>query len=264
MPAGRLLLAFVVDGITGLGSKIGTKKLLRQGYGAKAAILGSPGPVVGIGHRGGYRFKLTTKGEAVHTGSTAWQEKEKGKNAIESMVDAIEGLRNTEIPFKHAKAFPGKKPVFTFPTMINGGVSINRVPDKCEAYGDVRLMPGNSHKQVRMRIEERLEAVDGLDFELEDVLYVPASEVDVKEEIVESVVGAFAAASDEEPGVEGIGPWNNGWVFAQKDIPAVIQVPLVGGISRWGLEWVSTASLKKLTVATALSTAAYLGLKERN
>ena len=263
-PAGRLLLTFVVDGIAGLGSRMGTKHLLQRGYKAKAAILGSPGPTIGTGHRGGYRFKLTTMGESVHTGSMVWQSREKGKNAIEAMASAIEVLKNTEIPFKHAKAFPGKKPVFTFPTMISGGSSVNRVPDMCEAYGDVRLMPGNSHKQVRMRIEEKLDSVEGLKYDLEDVLYIPAAEVDVKDEVVLSMVEAYSEVTGESPSLEGIGPWNNGWVFTKRDIPAIVQVPLLGGVSRWGLEWVSMPSLKRLTQMITLSIVSYLGIKDIN
>jgi acetylornithine deacetylase/succinyl-diaminopimelate desuccinylase-like protein len=114
-----------------------------------------------------------------------------------------------------------------------------------------------------MRIEEKLDELEAIDYEVEDVLYVPAVEVDGKEEVVESMVEAYEQGIGEKPRVEGIGPWNNGWVFIQKDIPAIIQVPLRGGISRWGVEWVSMPSLKKLTVAVALTIVNYLGMKKK-
>ena len=259
---GKLILQFVVDEEPGACSKLGTKYLLRQGIRAKAAIVGEPGNQIGIGHRGGYRFKLTTKGEAVHTGVSAWQEKVKGRSAIEDMMRVIKALRHCDLPFKTAKAFPRKKPVFTFPTLINGGTAINIVPDTCIAYGDVRLMPGNSDKQVRLCIEERLKKEKDLKYSLEDLLFVPAVEIDEKEEVVVSLAEAFRAVGKKKPVIEGIGPWNDGWMFIKKDIPAIVQVPLEGGGAHGSLEWVSLKGLRQLTTALTLAVLTYLGTRE--
>jgi acetylornithine deacetylase/succinyl-diaminopimelate desuccinylase-like protein len=259
--SGKLLCSFAADGLGGLASRVGSKFLMQRGIKGKVAIIGTPGRGIGIGHRGGYRFKLTTRGEAVHTGSVLWQRKEKGVNAIEKMMEVVALLSKTEIPFKAARAFPGKKPVFTFPTMIEGGKSINMVPDECMAYGDVRLLPGNSHTQVKMRIEEKLRSLRNVTYQLDDVLYVPAVEIDSKEEIVQVAHRSMAAVLKTDPEIEGIGPWNSGWVLIQKDVPTVVQMPLEGGVSRWGLEWVSVSSLKRLTAGLALSAIDYLGVK---
>src|SRR5215472_4646182 len=71
---GHLTLAFVVDEEAGACSPYGTKYLLEQGLlDGDAAIVGEPGnQMLAIGHRGLYRFRLTTYGEATHTGIRAW------------------------------------------------------------------------------------------------------------------------------------------------------------------------------------------------
>ena len=140
---GKLTLAFVVDEETGACSPYGTQYLIDQGCVPKACFIGEHGSkYVRTAQRGGYRFKIITKGEAVHTGVSAWERGEMGHNAVVDMAKIIEALQGLEIPFKQAKMFEGRKPMFTFPTKISGGVAMNVVPALCEAYGDVRLLPG--------------------------------------------------------------------------------------------------------------------------
>ncbi|KKU62740.1 MAG: putative peptidic bond hydrolase, partial [Microgenomates group bacterium GW2011_GWD1_47_13] len=149
--SGKLLLGFVVDEEAGACSNLGTKYLLEQGCVPKACLIGEHGSqYVRVGQRGSYRFKIITKGEAVHTGVSAWERGEKGHNAIVDMAKIIETLQGLEVPFKQSKLFEGRRPVLTFPTRIVGGRAINVVPEQCEAYGDVRLLPGNSDAQVKL------------------------------------------------------------------------------------------------------------------
>lgn len=260
---GQLVLQFVVDEEPGACSKWGTEYLLGKGIKGKAAIIAEPagdGDKIGIGHRGGYRFKLVTKGEAIHTGVRAWEKKDRGRNAILDMAKVIERLANLEIPFKPARAFPGRQPVFTFPTKISGGRGINVVPDRCLAYGDVRLMPGNSDKQVRLWIQEKLVGL-GVDYEIEDLLFVPSVEIEPKEEIVTVVAKEVEAVMRVKPRLEGIGPWNDTWMFIKRDIPTICQVPLVGGEAHGGEEWVELKSLRQLTEVLARVIRGYLGVR---
>src|SRR6266700_745078 len=69
--AGTLKLAFVVDQETGACSPYGTRYLLEQGLlDGDAALIGEPGDEqISIGHRGLYRFRIRTRGRAMHTGS---------------------------------------------------------------------------------------------------------------------------------------------------------------------------------------------------
>lgn len=258
---GRLILEFVVDEEPGANSKLGTHHLMSRGIKAKAAIIAEPGGQIGIGHRGGYRFKLTTYGEAAHTGTSSWQKGLKGKSAIADMVRAIEILKKIDIPFKPSRVFSGKKPMITFPTMIQGGVAINVVPDKCVAYGDVRLMPGNSHKQIRLIIEEKLAQLPDLKYSLDDLLFVPAFELDDKEDIVQSLASSYTKVTKQTPTIEGIGPWNDAWMMATNDIPTITQVPLKGNGTHTQNEWVDLTSLRHLTTTLAVTIIDFLERK---
>lgn len=68
--AGNLTLAFVVDEEPGACSPYGTQYLLDQGLlRGESAIVGEPGnDKIAIAHRGLYRFRLRTEGEAAHVG----------------------------------------------------------------------------------------------------------------------------------------------------------------------------------------------------
>ena len=259
---GRLTLAFVVDEEPGAVSRWGTAYVLNKGVRAKAAVIAEPaadGDKIGIGHRGGYRFKLITHGEGVHTGVRAWEKQEKGKNAIRDMARVIEALQKMEIPFKPARAFPGRQPVFTFPTKISGGTAINIVPETCIAYGDVRLMPGNSDTQVKLWMGEKLAHL-GVDYEIEDLLFIPSVEIDSKEEIVQVLAEEVATVMKVKPRMEGIGPWNDAWMLIKKDIPTVCQLPLRGGGAHGAEEWVDLASLRQLTEVLARTIVRFLGV----
>lgn len=256
---GKLILAFVVDEESGGCSRYGTQHLLEYGITAKAAIIGEPGTnTVGIGHRGGYRFKVIVKGESVHTGIGSWERGEKGKNAAVDMAKVITSLQGMEIPYKQAKAFASRKPVMTFPTKLLSGHAVNVVPGRAEAWGDVRLMPGNSDKQVKMLIIERLQRL-GVDFEIEDLLFVPSIEIDHREELVEVLRAEAKEVLGKTPVLRGVGPWNDAWMLVKRDIPTICGFGPDGGGEHGAEEYVQLKSLKEVTEIYARTILSYLG-----
>lgn len=259
---GKLTLMFAADGLTGASTKYGTDFLLQKGVRAKAAILGEPGTnKIAIGHRGGYRFQITTHGESVHAGRSAWEKKEKGRNAILDMAQIAVSLQEMELPYKPARAFPGRIPVFTFPIKIAGGKAINIVPDKCVAEGDVRLMPGNSDKQVRMWIEDCLSEhhIDAV-YEIDDLAYVPSVEILKCEEIVEVLNKNAIQILDRKPKIAGAGPWNEAWMFVTRDVPTIAGFGPDGDHAQEADEYVDLNSLKQVTKIYARTIVEYLGI----
>lgn len=256
---GKLTLAFVVDEESGACSPYGTQYLLDTGCVPKACFIGEHGSrYVRVGQRGSYRFKIVTKGEAVHTGVSAWERGEAGHNAVVDMAKIIEALEGLEIPFKPARMFVGRKPVFTFPTKINGGVALNMVPSECEAYGDVRLLPGNSESQVKLLMIERLQKL-GVPYEIEDLLYVPAVEIDPHDPLVLSLQKSAKIVLGYEPEAKASGPGTDGWMMVKRDIPTIMGYGPDGGGEHGKGEWVDLSSLQKVTEVYARFIADYLG-----
>jgi succinyl-diaminopimelate desuccinylase len=206
--AGRVTLAFVVDEETGACSPYGTQNLINQGIlDGDAAIIGEPGNnILAIGHRGLYRFRLRIKGEATHTGLRAWEQGRQGRNAILDMVRIAHALSEYPLPQTNSEAFPDRKSVLTFPTLIHGGSGINSVPDFCEAYGDVRLLPGLSADVVKRTIQEHLTTLSIEDYRLDDLIVVPAAETSAQAEIVRTLARSIEAITGTRPRLEGSGP----------------------------------------------------------
>lgn len=255
---GKVILAFVVDEESGSCSPLGTQYLLERGYVPKVCIIGEHGTkYVRIGQRGIYRFRLTTKGESAHTGVSAWEKKEIGHNAIVDMAKAIEALQGLEIPYKSSRTFPGRKPVFTFPTRITGGTAVNVVPDSCVAYGDARLMPGNSESQVKILMVERLQKL-GIKYEIDDLSFVPAVEIDQREEIVEVLRDEAAKVLGHKPEPKGAGPGTDGWMLIKRDVPTIFGFGPEGSGEHGKGEWVDLESLKKVTEVYAKVILKYL------
>ncbi len=256
---GKLTLAFVVDEETGACSPYGTQYLLDQGCVPKACLIGEHGSqYVRTGQRGSYRFKIVTKGEAVHTGVSAWEKGESGHNAVVDMAKIIEALQGIEIPFKPSKMFIGRKPVFTFPTKIIGGVAMNVVPARCEAHGDVRLLPGNSESQVKMLMIERLQKL-GVPYEIQDLIYVPAVEIEVHDPLVLSLQKVAKSVLGFVPEAKASGPATDGWMMVKRDIPTIMGFGPDGGGEHGRGEWVDLESLQKITEVYARLIVDYLG-----
>jgi acetylornithine deacetylase/succinyl-diaminopimelate desuccinylase-like protein len=124
-------------------------------------------------------------------------------------------------------------------------------------------MPGNSGSQVRLLIEEKLSKVKGLNFQITDILYVPAIEVDPKEELVVRLGATAKEVMKKEPMKRGVGPWNDAWMYVAADIPAIGGFgPDGGGVHQKG-EWISLPSLKQITEIYAKLAIQYLGIKKK-
>jgi len=257
---GHLTLAFVVDEESGACSPYGTKYLLEQGLlDGDAAIVGEPGNhLIAIGHRGLYRFRLTIYGEATHTGIRAWEQGTQGHNAILDMARVSLALAESSLPGSSSLAFPKRKSVLTFPTLIHGGSGINVVPSSCEAYGDVRLLPTTSPEEIKRLIKEQLERLSIPHYQLDDLLVVPAAETDPQAEIVQTLAAAVEAITGKQPRIEGSGPACDGWMFITRGIPTVCGYGATYGGVHGADEWVDVESLRNTTEVYAHTILHYL------
>ena len=258
---GKLALAFVVDEEPGACSPYGTQYLLEQGLlRGDAAIIGEPGnKIIAIGHRGLYRFRLTIYGEATHTGIRAWEQRTRGHNAILDMARVSLALSECSLPTSSSAAFPNRKSVLTFPTLIHGGTGINVVPSSCEAYGDARLLPGISAEEIKQVIKDQLALLSISKYRLDDLLVVPAVETNHESEIVQALAAAVEATTGIQPRLEGSGPTCDGWMFITRGIPAVCGYGVKCGGVHGADEWVDLNSMRTITEIYAHTILHYLG-----
>lgn len=247
--SGTLTLAFVVDEETGACSPYGTYYLLEQGFlRADAVIVGEPGDdKIAIGHRGLYRFRLQTRGEATHVGLKTWEQGTRGHNSILDMARIALALSSCSLPAVSSTNFPGRKSVLTFPTVIRGGRNVNMVPDLCEAFGDVRLLPGLTVDEVKRLIQEHLQSLSITSYRLDDLVDVPAVEIAPSSEIVQALARAAQTVTGSKPRLEGAGPACDGWMFITRGIPAVCGYGVACGGVHGADEWVDLESLRTVT-----------------
>jgi len=259
--AGNITLAFVVDEETGACSSYGTNYLLEQGLlHGDAVIVGEPGDrQIAIAHRGLYRFRLQTRGEATHTGLESWEQGTRGRNAILDMARIAVALSELSLPSTPTAAFPQRRSVLTFPTLIAGGSSINVVPASCEAYGDVRLLPGIAAAEVRRFMEERLKQLAIGPYSLDDLVSVPAAETDRHAEIVQTLAIAAEGVTGACPPIRGGGPACDGWMFISRGIPTVCGYGVNCGGVHGADEWVDLESLCRVTEVYAQTIMRFLG-----
>jgi acetylornithine deacetylase/succinyl-diaminopimelate desuccinylase family protein len=258
---GDLILTFVIDEEPGASSPYGTAYLLQKGLKAEAAIIAEPRTdKIVIGCRGGYRFKITTFGEAAHTGMKEWEKGTKGRNAIQAMATIITQLRSLPISYQPSALFPGVQPVFTFPTKISGGTAINIVPERCEAYGDTRILPSHHPQQIRELILEKLKPLRGkIKFELEDLAKVPATKISPQEEIVQVLKKAAKEVLAKKPKIGGARPWDDSWMLIKKGIPTIAGFGPDGAGIHGQDEYVELKSVKQITEVFTRTAIEFLG-----
>lgn len=199
--AGEIVLAFVVDEEPGACSPYGTHYLFEQGLlTGDAAIIGEPGDQkIAIGHRGLYRFRLVIQGEATHTGIKALEQGRQGRNAILDLARLTLALAASPLSAAPSAAFPNRRSILTFPTLVRGGSAINSVPGECEAWGEARLLPGLSPEDVKRLMIERLAQLDITHYTLEDLVVVPAVEIPSEAEVVQALATAAEDITGTRP-----------------------------------------------------------------
>ena len=131
--------------------------------GAMACVGEPTGLDVVIAHKGAFRWRMRTHGQAAHS-----SEPENGQNAIYEMARLISVLHD----YLQALKERPKHPLVGGPTfsvgVIRGGSAVNIVPDLCEILVDRRLVPGEDGYVVQGEIEQYIG--DAVNYTLEVLL----------------------------------------------------------------------------------------------
>lgn len=159
--SGEVVLACVVDeelGFAGIRHYLGTDRTF------DGAIVGEPTRLEVVrGCKGCLRFSLRAHGLAAHSSTP-----HAGVSAISAMAKAIQALdgyfANRLSTVRHSSLGTSTGSI----GLIRGGTGINIVPDYCEIFVDIRLVPGQSWQETYAALHAVVEKTEspGIRWEL--------------------------------------------------------------------------------------------------
>jgi acetylornithine deacetylase len=231
-PAGaaRVVMACTVDEEF---TFLGVQRLVRGDLSG-----GHPGPVRAVvaeptrlrvvnAHKGAVRWHLVTRGRSCHSSRP-----ELGVNAVYHMGRLLPLVERYADELRASRCHPRLGPATLSVGRIEGGTSVNTVPDLCRAEIDRRLLPGEDPASAPADLLEylRKHAGGGIDLSCsEPWLSAPALAAEGSEELV----GRLGAAIDAVVGshaVEAVPYGTDASTLAGAGIPAVVFGP--GDIDR--------------------------------
>jgi len=178
--------------------KLAAPFAVNEGGGAPIQAAGALTYVLGVGEKGRLQIEIDVKGVSSHA-SVPWQ----GTNAMYRLSRALSSIEQFEPEldtstglFDHLSTFaiehrpsPSNieeiiaeveptNPRFASllkalsrmtltPTMIRGGIKSNSVPESIRLTCDVRTLPHQDEQYVREQVEQVLEGIPGIDFEID-------------------------------------------------------------------------------------------------
>ncbi len=202
----------------------GARRLIEQKVNVDYAIAGEPTRLrVVRAHKGVTRWKIVTRGKAAHSAYP-----EAGENAIYTMAQVVQRMETHAADLLAGKPHP----LLGTPTLsvgvIEGGQTVNIVPDRCWIDVDRRTLPGETTETVLAPIRRLLAEVEGATLEGP---YLAVAGMEIPES--SPIVRLLANAISEERGdatVESAQYATDAGIYNGAGIPAVVFGP--GDIAR--------------------------------
>jgi acetylornithine deacetylase len=158
--AGSLLMACTVDEEHTFR---GVTKLVERGVQADMAVAAEPTRLQIVrAHKGVVRWQVATSGRSCHSSSP-----EQGVNAIYRMGRLLAGIEQYAERLRASRTDPLLGPPTLSVGRIEGGTSVNTVPDRCFIEVDRRLIPGEDAAAAPAQLAAFLKEQAGIDFPFE-------------------------------------------------------------------------------------------------
>lgn len=139
-------------------SGLGAQQLANLGYAndVDAMVIGEPTNLgIASSHKGVFWIRIQVEGQSAH-GSNP----EKGKNAIKHLVEILHRIKEYTSHAFEGYVDPLSGPPTISINSIQGGNSINLVPDQAHADIDIRLIGSQDDNQIKRDIETILAETD--------------------------------------------------------------------------------------------------------
>ena len=256
--AGTLIVTEVADEET--SGHLGAGYIVKQGYvdAADYVIVGEQtrGQLC-IGERGAVAVGLTVYGATGHA-ATPWM----GVNAIEGMARVITALRTELWPRLAERTHSTLAATTATISMIEGGVKVNVIPDRCEIHIDRRILPDETPESVLAEIREvatrALADEPRFRVEVVDKLSRPAMLTSADSPVAQAVLAATTYLG-KEPVVTGFFAGTDAKHFTPAGYPTVVMGPGDPGTAHTQDEWVGIDEVMEATRLYALTALALLG-----
>ena len=257
---GKLILCHPVDEE---GMMSGIKAFIEEGHanGVDAAIICEPEEnQLCVKQKGALRIEVTVRGRMAHGAMPL-----SGVNPVTRaarFVVAVEELEREEIE-RH-----GEDPFLGYPSLTPtilmgpdcGEPQINVIPASAYVALDIRTVPGQSHEELVLRLEDRLAKLESedpdFDAELEVIEERPWTETPMDDPLVRAVAAAYRELTGEEPRYNGVpGATDGTYLSTRAGIPIVTTGAGDREIPHHQDEWVDVEELLatcKLYAASAI------------
>jgi acetylornithine deacetylase len=223
----------------------GATRLVDSGVRADAAVVAEPTSLKIVhAHKGVVRWLLTVRGRACHSSSP-----QQGVNAIYRMGRVLAAIE------RYAQSLASSKPdpVLGPPTLsvgrIDGGTSVNTVPDVCQIEIDHRLIPGEDPAAAPEQLVTFLKREGGIDFPFECAqpwLHAPALSAKGSENLTAQLGSAINSVRGTHE-VVAVPYGTDASTYALAGIPSVVFGP--GDIAQAHTkdEWISLPEVEQAT-----------------
>ncbi len=223
---------------------VGSSRLAEDGVAADLGIVAEPTRLdLVVAHKGAVRWKILTRGVACHSSAP-----ERGVNAIYRMGEVLRVLQEHADELSRAEVDPWLGRPTLSVGRIEGGVSVNVVPDFCEIEIDRRLVRGEDPVEAPARLERILEAKLG---SLEGVestvpwVRMPTLTPGVPEEWLSLMEQVVLRETGRKPGRVGVPFGTDAGPLSEAGLPCVVLGP--GDIAQAHTkdEWVELEQVRK-------------------
>jgi succinyl-diaminopimelate desuccinylase len=214
-----------------------TDAVVGWGLGGDFAITGEPTDLhIGVEAKGVLVMRIVVHGRAAHS-STPWL----GDNAVLKAVDVFRAIET--LPFSRESSEMFDRPSINV-GRIEGGDALNKVPDRCTMWVDVRYLPGQDPAEIL----DQVRAIP--DILVERTFIHPTVSVSRADPFVRALREAVARSTRGEAHSVGRDGASDAASFINAGIPAVEFGPTGAG-HHGPEEWVSVSGLVRYRRALA-------------
>ena len=186
------------------------------------AVIAEPtGLDVVVAHRGATRWRIVTRGVSAHSSDPS-----RGESAIYKMAPILSALQKyaTQLQTERAGHRLCGKPTLSV-GLINGGTSVNVVPDQCWIEIDRRTLPGENAAEVMQDVESFLRERVAVDFEMLPPTTISMPLSDVGNEQLAEQLGAAVEKVTGRRAFIGVPFGTHASTITAANVPAVVFGP---------------------------------------